>query len=342
VATAVDARLESVLAAEVSRWASFDPGLEPPFDALRSFVFSDQDRLRPALCHWGFVGVGGDRTSTTWVDAGAALELLHCFAIVHEDIRDRTRSVQGPPTLDLAFASRHQAAGWRGESRRFGEGAAVIVGNLAFVLADRLLAATAGPARDVWDELRLEANAGQYLHLLHTARGEPSVASTRRIWTHTTATYAVERPLRLGAALAGVASQATEAALTAYGMRLGEALQLIDDIHGAFGDPLRPGMPVGADIRGGQPTRLVALGLERAGGADLTLLRTRVGEADLADEEVLAILDVLEATGARAEVEAAITDLTGSASCAAAELPVTDEARTALSEIAASVAHRDR
>jgi len=341
VAKAVDTRLEAVLDAEVARWTGFDTDLGPPFEALRSFVLGGGKRLRPAFCHWGFAGCGGDLGDPAWVDAGAALELLHCFALVHDDVMDGSSTRRGLPTVHVKFEDRHRAAGWRGEGRRFGEGAAILVGDLAFVLADRLLAGASGDAWAVWDELRLEVNVGQYLDMLHTAKAQPTVASARRICTYKSAKYTIERPLHLGAALAGAVDQGTRFALTGYGLPLGEAFQLVDDLLGAFGDPDRTGKPVGDDLREGKPTRLLALALERATGADLDLLRTRVGCCDLADDEVLAILAVLEATGARAEVEAAVTELADTALERAATLPLTGDARTALTEIAAFVVERD-
>ena len=341
VAKAVDTRLEAVLDAEVARWVGFDADLGPPFEALRFFVLGGGKRLRPAFCHWGFVGCGGEPADPAWVEAGAALELLHCFALVHDDVMDGSSTRRGLPTVHVEFEGRHLSAGWRGEGRRFGEGAAILVGDLAFVLADRLLAGASGAAWAVWDELRLEVNVGQYLDMLHTAKARPTVASARRICTYKTAKYTIERPLHLGAALAGAVDAGTRSALTGYGLPLGEAFQLVDDLLGAFGDPERTGKPVGDDLREGKPTRLLALALERATGADLDLLRTRVGCCDLADDEVLAILAVLEATGARAEVEAAVTKLADTALAQAAALPLTGDARTALTEIAAFVVERD-
>jgi len=341
VAKAVDSRLEAVLDSEVARWASFDEDLEPPLDALRSFVLGGGKRLRPAFCHWGFAGTGGDPTDPIWVEAGAALELLHCFCLVHDDVMDGSGTRRGLPTVHVAFEQSHRAAGWRGEGRRFGEGAAILVGDLAFVLADRLLAGAPRPAWEVWDELRLEVNIGQYLDVLHTAKAAPTVESAQRICTYKTAKYTVERPLHLGAALAGAVDDRTRMALTAYALPLGEAFQLVDDLLGAFGDAQRTGKPVGDDLREGKPTLLLALALERSAGKDLELLRTRVGSDDLSHDEVLAILGVLESTGARAEVETAVSKLAATALDRAAELPVTGEARSALAEIATFIVGRD-
>ena len=341
VAKAVDSRLEALLDAEVARWTGFDADLEPPLDALRSFVLAGGKRLRPAFCHWGFVGAGGDPTDPMWVEAGAALELLHCFALVHDDVMDGSGTRRGLPTVHVAFERRHRSAGWRGDGRRFGEGAAILVGDLAFVLADRLLGRAPRPAWEVWDELRLEVNVGQYLDMLHSAKAAPSVESARRICTYKTAKYTVERPLHLGAALAGVVDDRTRAALTGYGLPLGEAFQLVDDLLGAFGDPRRTGKPVGDDLREGKPTLLLALALERSAGSDLALLRNRVGADDLVQDEVLEILGVLESTGARAEVEAAVDELAATSLERAVELPLIGEASTALSEIAAFIVGRD-
>ena len=341
VAKVVDARLEVVLDAELARWTGFDDDLAPPFNTLRSFVLGGGKRLRPAFCHWGFVGSGGDPTDTLWIEAGAALELLHCFALVHDDVMDGSSTRRGLPTVHVDFAARHRSAGWRGEGRRFGEGAAILVGDLAFVLADRLLTSASRDAWAVWDELRLEVNVGQYLDMLHTATARPTVASARRICTYKTAKYTIERPLHLGAALAGSVDEGARSALSGYGLPLGEAFQLVDDLLGTFGDPERTGKPVGDDLREGKPTRLLALALERATGPDLALLRDRVGCDDLTDDEVLALLAVLEATGARAEIEAAVAELATTALEQAAVLPLTPEARTALTDIATFVVGRD-
>ena len=341
VAKAVDARLESLLDGERDRWVALDPGLEAPLDALHAFVLRGGKRLRPAFCHWGYVGCGGDPDDPAWVEAGAALELLHCFALVHDDVMDGSSTRRGLPTVHVAFERLHHDAGWRGEQRRFGEGAAILVGDLAFVLADRLLAGAGRPAWDVWDELRLEVNVGQYLDMFHTVRGEPTVAAAQRICTYKTAKYTIERPLHLGAALAGASDLATRAALTGYGLPLGEAFQLVDDLLGVFGDPARTGKSVDDDLREGKPTRLLALALERATGDDLALLRTRIGASDLRHDEVLDILAVLESTGARADVEAAVADLAAAALDAAAHLPLTGEARSALADLATFVVSRD-
>ena len=186
---------------------------------------------------------------------------------------------------------------WTGESRRFGEGVAILVGDLAFVYADVLLRGAPLPAIQIWDELRIELNIGQYLDILGTARGERNRVKTERIARYKSGKYTVERPLHLGALLAAP-DRAAELlpALSAYGLPLGDAFQLRDDVLGAFGDEEITGKPVGDDIREGKPTPLMAIATENATAAQLAVLG-RVGAPDLTDDEVAAIQDVLIENG---------------------------------------------
>ena len=328
-----------LLDAEVDRWAAVDEDLREPLASLRDVVAAGGKRLRPAFCHWAFVGAGGDPDDPRVVDAGAALELLHTFAIIHDDVMDGSTRRRGMDAVHAAFESRHTAAGWRGEGRRFGEGVAILVGDVAFVYADMLMAGAPPAAMEVFNELRLEVNAGQLLDLLGTARANATPDAARTICQYKSGKYTVERPLHLGAALAGRLDDLAEP-LTAYGLPLGEAFQLRDDVLGAFGDPAVTGKPVGEDLREGKPTALFAIARARATGADASLLAERFGRADLTAAEVAAIQAVFESTGARDEVECLIEQLVDEALVAAAKLPLTPEAATELIALAHYVSGR--
>ena len=202
IADRVERRLEDFLDGEQERWCSVDPILGNAFDALRSLVMGGGKRLRPAFCHWGFVGAGGSPDDPGVVDAGAAFELLHAFALFHDDVMDGSAVRRGQRTCHLAFADRHEAGAWTGEARRFGEGVAILAGDLAFVYADELMRDASRPAWDVWNELRIELNVGQYLDILGTARRARDHATADRIARYKSGKYTVERPLHVGALLA--------------------------------------------------------------------------------------------------------------------------------------------
>ncbi|MHB8671062.1 MAG: polyprenyl synthetase family protein [Acidimicrobiales bacterium] len=340
IAAAVDGRVRALLAEEVARWTLLEPDLEEPIGALTALVLAGGKRLRPAFCHWAFVGAGGDPEDPKVVDAGAALELLHTFALIHDDIMDGASTRRAMDTLHVTFEERHATGGWRGEGRRFGEGVALLLGDLAFVYADLLLAGAPAEALAVYNELRIEVNIGQYLDLLGTARGDVSHTAARRIAHYKSGKYTVERPLHLGAALAGRLGDLA-GPLSAYGAPLGEAFQQRDDLLGVFGQSAITGKPVGDDLREGKPTTLVAIAVERARGEEARLLG-RLGAADLDDDEVAGLQEVLLSTGAAAEVESAIDALVGDAVAALESAPLTGPAADALRELAYYVAGRDR
>ena len=340
IASRVEARIEGLLTAEIERWVQVDAALVDPLASLRSLVLAGGKRLRPAFCHWAFVAGGGDPSDGRVVDAGAALELLHTFALIHDDVMDGSVTRRGLDAVHVDFESRHTLGEWRGEGRRFGEGVAILVGDLAFVYADLLLADAPRAAVEVFTELRLEVNIGQYLDLVGTVRGVTTPAAAQRIAVYKSGKYTVERPLHLGAALADRFDELA-GPLSAYGLPLGEAFQLRDDLLGAFGDEGLLGKPVGDDLREGKPTALVAIAVERATGEAARILHEGLGRRDLGDDEIAALQDVLVGTGAVAEVEARIDSLVQSSLDALAGAPLAGEPRERLVELAQFVAGRD-
>jgi len=343
IATQVEARIDDLLSSEIERWKQVDPDLAEPIVALRASVLAGGKRLRPAFCHWGFVAGGGDPADPAAVDAGAALELLHSFAVLHDDVMDASPMRHGVETVHSAHEARHRSAGWSGEGRRFGEGVAVLVGDLAFVYADLLLEGAVPEAVRVFTELRLEVNLGQYLDLVGTARRDADPEASRRICLYKSGKYTVERPLHLGAAIAGRLSgtDGLEAPLSVFGLAVGEAFQLRDDLLGAFGDPAVTGKPVGDDLREGKPTPLFSLASTRAEGDARRLLADRYGASDLSDSEVADLQGVLTDTGARAEIEARIGRLVDEGVAAVEAADLAGEAAPELIALAHFIARRD-
>ena len=342
VATRVEERLRSLIDAETTRWSQLEPELAAPFGALSTLVLSGGKRLRPAFCHWGYVAAGGCGADDVVADAGAAFELLHAFALFHDDVMDGSATRRGGRTTHLAFGDRHEAERWLGEPRRFGEGVAILVGDLAFVYADQLLQGMALQAQVIWNELRIELNIGQYLDLIGTARSERRLVSTERICRYKSGKYTVERPLHFGAALAAPARAHTmQPVLSAYGLPLGDAFQLRDDVLGAFGDGSLTGKPVGDDLREGKPTPLLAMATERATPAQAAAL-AEIGRPDLTPDTIAEIQAVLIDTGALAALEERIDRLANAALAALDDPSIGDDARAGLAELVHYVAWRDQ
>ena len=336
----VEARIDALLGAELDRWRAVDEHLAEPMAELRRFVAGGGKRLRPAFCICAYAGAGGDPSSSVVIDAAAALELVHTFALVHDDVMDGSDTRRGSDAVHRHFAERHADAHWRGESRRFGEGMAILVGDFALVYADMLFRSAPIEAHAVFDELRVELCVGQSLDLIATAAATTDRSTARRISTYKSGKYTVERPLHLGAALAGRLDE-FEPALTAIGLPLGEAFQLRDDVLGAFGESAITGKPVGDDLREGKATPLVAMAYARAGERDMAALE-QVGSVDLDAHGIDAIHDVLVRTGALADIEEEIERLVRQAREVIVTTPLAEPARTWLDDLACYVAWRDR
>ncbi|MEO6158082.1 MAG: polyprenyl synthetase family protein, partial [Ilumatobacteraceae bacterium] len=193
IAARVDQRISTLLTAERQRWTAFDADIEQPIAEIERLVLAGGKRLRPAFCHWGYVAAGGDPEAGEVDDLGGALELMHAFALFHDDVMDDAASRRGAPTTHVVFAAEHRRASWAGEDRRFGEGIAILVGDLAFVFADLLLADASPAVWAVWNELRIELNVGQLLDLIGSVRGDRTLVKAERICRYKSGKYTIER-----------------------------------------------------------------------------------------------------------------------------------------------------
>ncbi|CAN5659394.1 polyprenyl synthetase family protein [soil metagenome] len=340
IAARVETRLRQFLEPEQARWASFDSELAEPIAHIGRLVLAGGKRLRPAFCHWGFVGAGGDPDDPMIANAGAAFELMHAFALFHDDVMDDAASRRGNVTTHTVFAERHREQGWAGEARRFGEGVAILVGDLAFVYSDMMMAGASAQAWAIWNELRIELNVGQILDMAGSVRNERSRVKAERICRYKSGKYTIERPLHLGAVMAAPdRAEVLLPALSAYGLPLGDAFQMRDDVMGAFGDTTVTGKPVGGDLREGKPTPLMARAVDAATAAQADVLAL-VGSGDLSDADVARVQQVIADTGALADLEATIERLTAQAIAAIELAPISAEARRELVALAAYVSYR--
>ena len=338
IADRVDARLRAFLVAERTRWVEFDADLTVVFDELERMVVGGGKRLRPVFTYWGFVGAGGRPNEPRVIDAGAAFELLHAFALFHDDIMDGSVTRRGAVATHEAMQAEHRARGWSGDARRFGDGSAILIGDLSFVYADMLLAGLGPRGWQMWNELRVELNVGQYLDMLGSAQNERRPDKAARICRYKSAKYTIERPLHLGALLADENTALLDA-YSRYGLPLGEAFQLRDDVLGVFGDSGITGKPVGDDLREAKPTPLMALALQKASGAQRSVLEM-VGRQPLNETEIGRVQQAIVESGALAEMESTITRLTNEAIVAIGATPIAADVQTRLVELAHFVSDR--
>jgi geranylgeranyl diphosphate synthase type I len=340
----VQKSLNGFLAGQLPLLDGISEELSPLTDALGHLIAGGK-RLRPAFCYWGFRGAGGEDCDEI-VDAAASLELFQACALIHDDVMDGSDTRRGQPAAHRRFASLHRTESWTGDPEAFGTGAAILLGDLCLSWSDEMLATSGLPAERllagsrVFDQMRTELMGGQYLDLLEQARGGGSVDRALRVARFKSAKYTIEKPLHLGAALAGADPGLVEG-YSAYGVPLGEAFQLRDDVLGVFGDPGVTGKPAGDDLREGKRTALVAMALESADARQAALVRRHLGDPHLTPEGVTALRDVLQETGAVERVERLIDELTDQALAALAQVPIDDEPRRVLERLAAAVTCRD-
>ncbi|NUU24451.1 MAG: polyprenyl synthetase family protein [Streptomycetaceae bacterium] len=321
--------------------AEVGTGMAPVAAALRDFLLDGGKRLRPGFCYWGWRGAGGTDTGETGaaaVRAATSLELLQASALIHDDLMDSSDTRRGRPAIHKRFEALHADSSWQGNREGFGSAAAILLGDLCLSWSDEMFSGSGvapealAAAKPLFDVMRTEVMAGQYLDVLEQAMGGGSVARSRRVIRFKSAKYTIERPLHVGAALAGAGADLL-AAYSAYGLPLGEAFQLRDDVLGVFGDPAETGKPAGDDLREGKRTVLLALATERGTPAQQRLLTDLVGTPTLDDAGVKDLRAVIEDTGALSEVEAMIDTLTTQARAALTAAPITEEARTVLTNL---------
>lgn len=275
---------------------------------LDGVLRSGGKRLRPLMCHWGYECSGEDSPAgrDAAVRVGAALELLHAFALIHDDVMDESDTRRGRPSAHQAATLSHRRAGAQGSSERYGESMAILLGDLAHTAADALVAGLGPRIRRRWFELQIELIAGQREDLSGAATDAGGLARAQRIARIKSGAYTVTRPLQLGA-IAGGAGPAVLDVLERFGHELGGVFAARDDILGVWGDPAETGKPSGDDLRQRKPTTLwvdASARLDRRGRA----LLDRVGTPRERPGDVAALQDAMVSAGVLERSERTIAD----------------------------------
>ncbi|WP_219463668.1 polyprenyl synthetase family protein [Nonomuraea rhizosphaerae] len=336
----VDDRLKGCL----DEWRApiSDPDVVAAYELLSGFILGGGKRVRPQLCYWGWRGAGGDDCDEI-ITAAAALELCHCGLLIHDDIMDGSELRRGHSTVHRSLARLHEGPG----AEAFGQSGGILLGALSLAWSDALLSSCGvepvrlRAAHHLFDAMRTEVISGQYLDILGQLRAGATVAQALTVIRYKTAKYTVERPLQIGGALAG-ADEALLERYSAFGVPIGEAFQLRDDVLGMFGASADTGKSSLDDLREGKHTVLFAHAVRRATPAQLAYLRAWHGNQDLAEEQADEVRAIIRDSGALTQVENMIDDRVRDAAEALDGAPVTPEARVALTLLADQLAHRDR
>lgn len=318
--------------------------LDPVAENIASYVLTGGKRLRPLFAYWGYRGAGGTHDIAV-IRAVSSLELIHACALMHDDVMDASDTRRGKPAIHKRFAAIHREQGLSGDADKFGVAAAILLGDLALVWADQMLH-TSQVAKDamlralpVIDEMRVEIMSGQYLDVLEQALASQSIERSLRVARLKSAKYTVERPLHFGAALAD-AGQALIESYSRFGMPLGEAFQLRDDLLGVFGDPAETGKSAGDDLREGKRTALIAATLDRASGTQAAFIEQHLGRATLGVPDVIRMREIIVDTGAAAHTEELIERGLASALAALDTAEIEPAARERLGELALAATRR--
>lgn len=348
--TRVNERLQNFLEQRASDMFALGHDVSS-FDIFARQFLTGGKRFRALCAIYGF-RTHDEHITENAIDIAAALEVFHAAALVHDDIMDSSDTRRGNPSAHRAFEHLHSQAGWSGDGASFGVNAALLFGDLLLAYCDELIAhaltsldaRTRERTRREFDRMRREVTLGQYLDVVEE-RAWPTVSITdaldraSRVVVFKSAKYSIEAPLVIGAALAGASDDDLDA-LRAFGLPLGVAFQLRDDILGVFGDPEVTGKPAGDDIREGKRTVLIAVAMERLDSETSGTLNQLLGDRNLSPEQIESVRSTLVECGAHDEVEKFITEYVSQALTALDESSASSDTITSLRDLALGVTNR--
>jgi geranylgeranyl diphosphate synthase type I len=353
----VQQRLDSFCDEKRAQLGEISPDLVPIIDYTQAML-SGGKRFRALFCFWSWAGHKSEITQSDLsidspiVSVAAALEMFHAAALVHDDLLDQSDTRRGQPAIHKRFENLHLQKGYAGSSSRFGVAGSVLTGDLLLAWSSELFGAafkTVGASeeencRRQFSQMRFEVMAGQYLDVLEenaapTRNPSEAVAIANRVMLYKTAKYSLEAPLLIGAALSG-AKEESLAGLSAFGIPLGLAFQLRDDVLGVFGDPEVTGKPAGDDLREGKRTVLVALTMETLPSTVAKIFEELLTSGDIDSEQLEFMRTTIQESGALNKTERLIEEHSTRAIEALASLEVTDQARKMLSYLTDKVINR--
>ncbi|MDO5501701.1 MAG: polyprenyl synthetase family protein [Actinomycetia bacterium] len=351
--SAVIERVQATIDTEIERQRTVLQELGPDISDLldvTSALLQGGKRLRALFLLWGYCAVADlpvDQAPDDVVLMASAMEFFQAAALIHDDVMDGSHTRRGAPAAHVELAHRHAARGWDGPSERFGLAGAVLAGNLCLTASDELVARAQLPdleaARDLFAVMRTQLMAGQFLDVVESVRpwaslpGEERMQRADRVIRYKSAKYSVEHPLLIGA-LAASAGTEQVAALSRFGLDVGRAFQLRDDLLGVFGDPSVTGKPAGDDLREGKRTVLIAATLDRVEPEGAQRLIAGLGQGD--PGTISELQSLIAGSGAVQAVEAQIEALTSAALLALGQAQLSEPGYAGLADLAEQATQR--
>jgi geranylgeranyl diphosphate synthase type I len=339
-----EAELASFVRDRCDEYVRGVPGADLIMELLGSYV-SGGKYVRPTFAYLGWL-CGADDSDAA-LRAAASTELLHAFALIQDDVMDRSPLRRGRATAHARLADWYGSRGLARDERHFGESAAILLSDLLLVWAERMLRES-GLGADalsrgwpVYDTLRGELAVGQFADLVYDARHLPPMEAVLETSRRKSGNYTVRRPLELGAALAGCGQEVRDA-LGRYGALVGEAFQLRDDLLGVFGQPSVTGKPNGGDLREHKATSVVTLAAELAGPAARAELGRLYAQDRLGESGLARVRELIEGTGAVGRIEQMIDSRVRVACASLSGAGISGFAQAALGDLAVRATYRAR
>ncbi|MFM6939911.1 MAG: polyprenyl synthetase family protein [Rhodoluna sp.] len=360
----IQENLDEFCVARRSDFSAISPDLIPVVDYTQSLLAGGK-RFRALFSYWSWVGaiataplkqseLERQRSAAAIVGITSALEMFHAAALVHDDLLDQSDTRRGAPAVHKRFEKLHTDSGWAGSAERFGVAGSVLVGDLMLgwsseIFGNALLAAPTptieAACRNEFSKMRVEVMAGQYLDVLEensasTRSVEEAFGRANRVMLYKTAKYSIEAPLLIGAAFAG-AEPGLLRGLSAFGIPLGMAFQLRDDILGVFGDPSVTGKPAGDDLREGKRTVLIALTLQNLAPSIRRIFEELLTSRELEAEQIQFMQQSIRESGALEKTERMMTELGDESLNALESLDIDPMAKEQLKGLALKVINRE-
>ncbi|QHF24789.1 polyprenyl synthetase family protein [Rathayibacter sp. VKM Ac-2804] len=327
-------------------------------DLSRDFL-SGGKRFRARFCEAGWTAVSAvpsdvhRSASDPIARVGASLELFHAAALVHDDVIDNSDTRRGAPAAHRRFSALHEDGGWSGSADEFGRSSAILLGDLLLVWSDEIFAdaewaledrTAAARARAEFNLMRTEVTLGQYLDILEESAWvrhpeHEHLERSERVVVFKSAKYSIEAPLAIGGSLGG-GDDAQIDALRGFGLPLGIAFQLRDDVLGVFGDPVVTGKPAGDDLREGKRTVLLGLARAAASSSERDELDAVVGRTDARADDIARAQEIVAGSGALDRLEERIAREVAAALAVLPDAPLREEGLAELRELADRVTAR--